>query len=163
MKKQSTIQNRRGVSTVVGGFIFLVLMIGALTAIIIAMQAQFDLFYTEKTVSDHQIEKWRENFELSAACVDTSNNRLFVEVENTGSVPVELADLWIMNTTVSSLPANLYEINYTDSFIPFGFTESVLINQPLFMNNGTYDIKVVSYLGRMDSIKNFTVDPLLPP
>ena len=48
-------------------------------------------------------------------------------------------------------PATRYEINYDDSFVTGGSPTQILTSQPLYMIPDTYDIKVVSSLGTIET------------
>ena len=154
---------RRGIASVVGIFFFFVFVMALLAALAISLENETSMIQTENTVAN-QLNKLRhENFTFSSppagVCIDPTNNRLFVEVDNIGSDHIEFADLWIVNkTTIANERVILNQINYSDSFNPFGTNSSVLLNQPIYLDAGTYDIKLVTTLGIMH-----TFSPLFIP
>jgi hypothetical protein len=99
----------------------------------------------QQTIADSEIKKIQEKFYASAST--TTSNRLAVYVENKGSNSLEIDTLWIINKTSPTHAAQKYEISYTDSILAPGYGGNILQNNPLYMNPGTYGIKVVSSLG----------------
>ncbi|MGI0081901.1 MAG: hypothetical protein ACREAG_01165, partial [Nitrosopumilaceae archaeon] len=91
------LKERKSVSTVVGGFFFLVLMVGAFTAILTAIQFQSDLVTLQRAISDQEILKTQEKFSIAAFINGSNNNKLSVQVQNRGSIPIEISDLFIVN------------------------------------------------------------------
>jgi len=68
---------------------------------------------------------------------------------------VEVANIWIVNKSDVNEPANRYEVNYQDAFIPPGYGAPILENTPLYLNpayGNDYTVKVVSTLGSIKSI-----------
>ncbi len=143
---------RRGISTIVGGLIFLILMTSGFSTFYIAMDVQRDTINTHKIISDSIMEKTKEKFVISASTDPVQNNKLGIQVKNLGTNPVELADVWIINNS-GNFPAAKYEVNYADAFIPSGYGADILENQPLFLSTDEYDIKVVSTLGTIEKTK----------
>ena len=142
-------QTRRGISSVVGGLFFTVLMVAGFSVLSLALDAQTDIVNTQRIVSDIEIKKQQEQFGIVAST--DANDLLNVSINNQGQNPVEISSLWITNKTLPDQPATRYTINYNDAFIPSGFSSNVISSQVLGMTPDTYDIKVISSLG---SIKN---------
>lgn len=145
MTKQ--ICNKKGVSTIIGGFIFLVIMVSAFTAFIIAFQIMTDLMESQVKISNESIAKAREDFTVISSSKPSEGNKLYVQVENIGNTLIQISDVWVINKTASPYPATKYEIAYQDSFIAPGSKKNILSNTPVTLQNNFYDIKVVSSMG----------------
>jgi hypothetical protein len=144
------LSKRRGISTIVGGLIFLVLMASAFSTFYIAFDVQKDTINTQRDISNSIVEKTQEQFVISAGTDPNDNNRLGIQVKNEGPNPVEVANIWIVNKSGVNEPAKRYDINYADVFVPPGYGAPILENTPLYLNPayGTdYTVKVVSSLG----------------
>lgn len=144
---------RRGISTIVGGIIFVVLLTSGFSTFFIAMDVQKDTINAQKEISDTLIEKTQEQFVVSAGTDPDNNNRLGIQVKNEGSNPLEIANIWIINQSDVNEPAKRFEINYQDSFVPPGYGASILENTPLYLNpayGNDYTIKVISTLGGIE-------------
>jgi len=145
--------NRRGISTIVGGMIFLVFLSGGFSAFYVALDVQKDTISTQRDISKSIVEKTLEKFEISTG-INPVDNTFEIQVENQGVNPVEITNIWIINKT-SPYPANSYDVDYEDAFIPPGFSSDILENTPLYLSPGLYDIKVVSALGTIVTEKKF--------
>jgi archaellum component FlaF (FlaF/FlaG flagellin family) len=145
-KKGARLHPRRGISTIVGAAIFLVLFASATSTFFIAMDSQRDTINTQRTISESIMDKTKEKFSIAVSTDDSNNNRLGIQVKNQGTNPVEIGNIWIVNKS-GSFPATKYLIDYKDSVIPPGYGSDILQNTPLFMQANDYDIKVVSTLG----------------
>ena len=147
LKANFRLRKKRSISTIVGTFIFIALMLSAFGAFVVMMQLQSDLLDTQLEISKKEIDKLREEFSISPNYDSNNSNRLYVNVTNVGSIHAEIADLLIVNKSLTTKDATRYAISYNDAFVPLSSTIDILKNQPLYMATGTYDIKVVSALG----------------
>ena len=140
---------KRGISSIVGGMIFLFLLTSGISVFFLAIQSQTTMMETQEVVMSLQTKKIQENYDISISTDSDNNNRLFIHAKNQGSFPLEISDFWIVNKTDSTndFPAKRYSVNYTDSFIPPGHGANILENYPLYMIPDTYDVKVISTLG----------------
>ncbi len=84
---------RRGISTIVGGLIFLVLMTSAFSTFYIAFDVQQGTINTQRDISRDLMEKTQEQFVISAGADPNDNNRLGIQVKNQGPNPVEVANI----------------------------------------------------------------------
>ena len=141
-------KSRRGVSSIVGGVIFLVLLSAGFSSFLVAMDVQRDTVETQRTISNSMMEKTQERFEIAVSSDKDNSNQLGIQVKNQGSNPVEVAKVWIINKTTHD--AKQWEVDYSDTYIPPGFGSNVLENTPLFLTNDNYQIKVVSALGTIE-------------
>jgi len=122
-------------------------MLSAFGAFVVMMQLQSNLLDTQLEISKKEIAKLREQFSISPNYDSNNSNRLYVNVTNVGSIHAEIVDLLIINKSLTTRDATRYAISYNDAFVPLSSTIDILKNQPLYMADGTYDIKVVSALG----------------
>ena len=137
----------KGISSVVGGLFFLVLMTTGFSVYYVALDYQSKMIDTQQAIADTEIKKIQEKYAISVASDPDESNRLQIFVKNQGYHPIEIANIWIVNKTDASEPATKYELNYADSFVPAGWGGQILENTPLYMATDLYDIKTVSTLG----------------
>jgi len=144
---------KRGISSIVGGVFFLVLMVTGFTVYFLALDSQARMIDTQQIIADHEVAKIREKFVVAATSDSGDNNRLSLQVGNTGSTPVEIADIWIVDKTDADQPATQYELDYSDAHIPVGFSDNILTNTAIYLDPKVYDIKVISTMGTIASIE----------
>ena len=144
------LNKKRGISTIVGGIIFLILLTAGFSAFFVAMDVQSDTIDAQRTISDSLIDKTQEQFAIAVATDETNNNKLGIHVKNQGPNPVEISNIWIINKSEANQPIKKIEVDYSDAFIPPGYGSSILEHQPLYMLPNDYDIKVVSTLGTIE-------------
>jgi hypothetical protein len=146
---------RRGISTIVGGIIFVVLLTAGFSTFFVAMDVQSDTINAQRTISNSIIDKTQEKFTIAAATDDSTPwPTLGLQVKNEGPNPVQISNIWIINKSDPNYPVKNIPVKYNDAFIPPGYGISILETQPLKMINPAltpfqdlYDIKVVSALG----------------
>jgi hypothetical protein len=129
-------------------------MTSAFSTFYIAFDVQQETINTQRDVSRDLVEKTQEQFVISAGADPNDNNRLGIQVKNQGPNPVEVANIWIVNKSDVNEPANRYEVNYQDVFIPPGYGAPILENTPLYLNpayGNDYTVKVISTLGSIKS------------
>jgi len=152
--KLGKIQNKkRGISSIVGGVFFLVLMVTGFTVYFLAIDSQARMIDTQQIIADIEVAKIREKFVVAATSDPGDNNRLSLQVVNTGSNPVEIADIWIVNKTDADQPATRYEIDYVDVHIPIGSSDNILTNTALYLDPEIYAIKVISTMGTIATVE----------
>ncbi len=149
------LNRKRGISTIVGGIIFLVLLTAGFSTFFVAMDVQSDTVNAQRAVSDSMIEKTQEKFSIGVATDDSNPwHKLGIQVKNEGTNPIQISNIWIINKSQLGLPAKSISISSSDAYIPAGYSLSILENQRLTIDpaliagdNDLYDIKVVSTLG----------------
>lgn len=152
--KYFILRKRRAISSVVGAFFFLILMIGSFTAILTAMNIQSNMFNSQVTVSNLATGKSQEKFIVTALANNTLGNKLVVLVQNTGANPIQVSNLWIINqSSTQNYPAKAISINAADAFVPVGGETFILASKTITMTAGTYDLKVVTTLGNEQKIR----------
>lgn len=137
----------RGISTIIGSVFFMVLMTAGMSVSYLVIETQSDMITAQQTIADSEIKKIQERFSVSAVTMDDDNHRLAVFVNNEGTNPLEIDNIWIVNQTDPAQSARKYDLNYADSILAPGYGVEILQNTPLYLNPGDYDIKVVSSIG----------------
>ena len=146
MMKPFNFKNRKAVSTIIGTFFFVIIMAGAFTAFILMMQTNSNFLNTQLGATQNEIEKIQGQFTIASAYDSGIGNRLCISVKNSGSTPLEIADLFIVNKTNNVV--RQFDIDFRDAFVPASSIRQILTNQPITLTSGiTYDIKVVSTSG----------------
>ncbi|MBM3910350.1 MAG: hypothetical protein FJ356_01725 [Thaumarchaeota archaeon] len=140
-------KSRKAISTIVGTFFFVIVMVGAFSAFILMMQTNADFLNTQLDITQSEIQKIQGQFTIAAAYDDTGavGKRLCVSVKNSGSTPLEIADLFIVNKTNNEV--RQFDIDFRDAFVPASSIRKILDNQPITLRPGIHDIKVVSTSG----------------
>ena len=126
-------------------------MVGAFTAFILMMQTNSNFLNTQLDTTQNEIQKIQGQFTIAAAYNSGIGNRLCVSVKNSGSTPLEIADLFIVNKTNNA--ARQFDIDFRDAFVPASSLRQILDNQPITLNPGIHDIKVVSTSGITQTVE----------
>lgn len=154
--------NRRGLSSVVGALLFVVLMVATFSVLGVALNSQTDIVDTGKVVAETGLKKQQENFVISNV-VQTPGNNLEIYAKNNGQNPTEIFTVVMTNASDSAngFPTTTFDIPSDTSFLPPGTSESTdivetvgLTLKPAVSTPETYQFKVISSLG---TIKKFNV------
>ncbi len=147
-----TFKNRKAISEIIGTFFFIAIMAGAFTAFILMMQINTDFLNTQLGVSQNEIQKIQGQFTVSAAYNSAIGNRLCVNIKNTGSTALEMADLIIVNKSSNGFGnARVFDVDFRDLYVPVSSSRDILENQPITLRPGIYDIKAVATSGNMQT------------
>ena len=141
------LNRKRGISTIVGGVIFLVLLTAGFSTFFVAMDVQSDTINAQRTISNSIIEKTQEQFSIAVATDDSNGYKLGIQVKNEGPNPIEISNIWIINKSLPNQPVYNIPVYYNDAFVTSGSSSSILQTQHLTMIPNDYDIKVISTLG----------------
>ena len=144
---------QKGISSIVGGIFFLVLMTSGFTVYFVALDTQSQMLATQQIIADTEVKKIQEKFVVAASSDSGDNNRLSLQVVNIGNNAVEIADVWIINKTDAAAPAARYDLDYRDVSIPVGHSGNILSNTPLYLISDIYDIKVISNIGTIQAVE----------
>ncbi|KKK59699.1 hypothetical protein LCGC14_3031780, partial [marine sediment metagenome] len=144
---------QKGISSIVGGIFFLVLMTSGFTVYYVALDTQSQMIDTQQIIADTGVAKIKEKFVVAASSDSGDSNRLSLQVVNIGNNAVEIADVWIINKTGIE-NATRYDLDYRDVSIPVGYSGNILENRaPLYLISDIYDIKIISSLGTIKSVE----------
>jgi len=144
---------QKGISSIVGGIFFLVLMTSGFTVYYIALDTQSQMLDVQQIIADTEVAKIKEKFVVAASSDSGDNNRLSLQVVNVGNNPVEIGDVWIINKTDAAAPAARYDLDYRDASIPVGHSRNILSNTPLYLISDIYNIKVISSIGTIQAVE----------
>jgi len=150
--KPNGLNQKKGISSIVGGIFFLVLMTSGFTVYYVALDSQSQMLDTQQVIADYEVAKIREKFVVAASSSGV-NNLLSLQVVNTGNTVVEIADIWIVNKTAVTKNATKYDVDYRDASVPVGHSGNILANKPLYLISDIYDIKVISSLGTIHAVE----------
>jgi hypothetical protein len=148
-------KRRRGLSSVVGALLFVVLMVSTFAVLGVALDSQTDIVSTGRDVSDLDLKKQQEDF-IIHSIIQNTGDFLQINLVNRGQNPAEIFTVIITNSTdiANGFPTNTFEIPSETSFLPPGKDDPTNIVSTLGMklkipNAGTenYDFKVISSLG----------------
>ena len=141
--------NRRSISSIIGGAVFLVLFIAGFTVFMFAIQVSSDRFSEQLSSSFEDTLLGRETFSI-APTIDTSN-KLFVQVFNKGPDPLNVQQVFIANVTAGGV--SVFDVAFQDSHVAPNERKNVLANHPdnpiNITSTGPYDAKVVTEQGTM--------------
>ncbi|MCH6586516.1 MAG: hypothetical protein IH792_05770 [Thaumarchaeota archaeon] len=151
--KHNGLNQKKGISSIVGGIFFLVLMTSGFTVYYVALDSQAQMLHTQQVIADYEVAKIREKFVVAASSDSGDSNRLSLQVVNTGNNPIKIADVWIINKTDAAEPAAKYDVDYRDASIPVGYSGNILSNTPLYLISDIYGIKVISSIGTIQAVE----------
>ena len=175
-----TPKKRRGLSSIVGALLFVVLMVATFSVLSVALTTQTDIASTSRDVAARDLAKQQEDFTMASQTNALLPPELTVNVDNDAKNPLEIFSLvisdqqaepgFITTTTVYDIPADA-------SFIMPGDEENILattvppITLPLPLpleNEIIYTFKTVSSLGNFAFDTIFCTefgctDPVTPP
>jgi len=126
-------------------------MTSGFTVYYVALDTQAQMLDVQQIIADTEVAKIQEKFVVAASSSGV-NNRLSLQVVNTGNNAVEIADIWIINKTGIE-NATRYDLDYRDVSIPVGHSGNILSNTPLYLISDIYDIKVISSIGTIQAIE----------
>ena len=154
-------KRRRGLSTIVGGLIFIVLMTSAFSMLGAVLQSQNDYGDAAKMVANADLAKQQEDFDLTSIFQPVAGF-LEIELTNQGQNTAEMFTVVMTNKTDTGEPTRTFEIPNETSFLPVGdetptnivSTLNLKMDIPAPAQTEDYDFKVISSLG---TIKMLTI------
>jgi len=145
-------KKRRGLSSIIGALLFVVLMVATFGVLGIALNTQTDIVSTARDVSDTDLKKQQEEFGIGVSTIGTEI--LSIDVNNVGQNPVEIFTVVMTNVTDVGFPTTIFEIPSDTSFIPSGNQDDIVSTLDLQMKLApsaglieTYNFKIISSLG----------------
>jgi hypothetical protein len=155
-------KKRRGLSSIVGALIFVVLMVATFAVLGVALDSQTDIVDTSRDVADTGLKKQLEAFQINSV-VQNPGQSLKVEAKNKGQNPTEIFTMIITNSSdiANGYPTETFDIPYATSLLPPGHESSIDVAEtldlkmklPSPLETDTYDIKLVSSLGIIQKYK----------
>ena len=114
-----TLRKRRGLSSVVGALLFVVLMVATFAVLGVALNTQTDIVSTGRDVAEIGLEKQLEDFNTNIFA--NSTEFLTINISNPGQNPVEISTLFVTNSTQTEV----YEIPSDTSFVGPGVGKGI--------------------------------------
>ena len=90
-------KQRRGLSTVVGGVFFLIVIITAASYLTYSMNLFESFSETVFAVEQEKENRKKESFDISRLTIE--NNKINLDIHNSGEIPVHFTRIWIENVT----------------------------------------------------------------
>ncbi|MDH3610336.1 MAG: hypothetical protein OEM79_01095 [Nitrosopumilus sp.] len=159
---QIDLKPRRGLSSIVGALLFVVLMVAAFAVVGVALNSQTEIVETSRDVTQFGIERNAEAFDLTSIS-QPAGQFLDVNLINQGPNAAEMFTMVMTNKSDAGQPTRTFEIPSSTSFLPPGADSPTDIVDTLNINMTipgagiieSYDFKVISSLG---TIKKLSVE-----
>jgi hypothetical protein len=144
--------NRRGISTVVGAVFFVIIFTTAVTFVTYDMNLLNN--FTSAFVTKSQSDADANHEEFSITKVTLANNKFNITVQNSGNIPITIDRLWVENKTDITWGTSKYNINQI--VYPGNSLSEIGQSLPLYAKpTQGYDIKLVTMRG---NVKEFFVN-----
>jgi len=147
-------KNRRGLSSVIGGLIFAILMVSGFSMFGVVLDYQGDMGQTAKMVASADLKKQQEDFKINI--FTDSNQLLTVDVNNIGQNHVQIPTLIITNSTdfANGFPTKVHDIPSDTWFVAPDYTQNIVSTIPITLklaqnlgDTERYHFKVISSIG----------------
>lgn len=144
-----TCRKRRGISSIIGAFFFIVVMVAAFGAILTAMSLQAQLVEQQAFLAKQSVQTIQEDFTIEPFC--TAADELGVLVKNIGTNALQVATVWYVEQSGPNFAEEFLDVSLQHRYVPPGSTVDVISDKgvshlPLI---GMYTIKVVTMLGNI--------------
>jgi hypothetical protein len=90
---QFPIKKRRGLSSIVGALLFVVLMVATFAVLSVALESQTEIVETSRVVADNDLKKQKEDFRVSSALQLPGD---FLQVNATNLDPKQPSEIFTM-------------------------------------------------------------------
>ncbi len=100
---------RRGLSTIVGAVFFVLVMGSTIGYVTYSMDVIDDLAYQVDVKQDTNLNRQNEEFKITDVTVD--GNEFNLTVTNTGTIPINITNMWAKNMTDPSWNQTKYKLN----------------------------------------------------
>jgi len=170
-----TSKNRRGLSTIVGALLFVVLMVATFAVLGVALDSQTEIVSTSRDVADKGLKKQQEDFTISSIVQPVADD-LEVKLLNKGQNPTEIFTMVIteVDDMAGGFPTNTFDIPSSTGYLAPGddVPTDIVSTTPISLTLAIpptlqleYEIKVISSLGTIKTLSvvcdEFTCGP--PP
>jgi len=152
-------EKRRGLSTIVGGLIFVVLLVSGMTLFGAVLDTQKNNGETARIVAAANLEAQQEDFDLNGISQQVGGF-LEIRLTNQGQNTAEMFTVVMTNKTDAGEPTRTFDVPSATSFLPVGANSPTDIfstmNYKMRIPTGSgaeedYDFKVISSLGTIKS------------
>ena len=151
-------KKRRGLSSIVGALLFVVLMVATFSVLGVALNSQTDIASTSRDVAAKDLEKQQEKFTLNNI-VQLPGGFLQVNMTNQGQNSAEMFTIIMTNITDTGEPTRTFEIPSDTSFLAPRNDDQTNIVRTLDLEldipvSGSefYNFKVISSLGTIKTL-----------
>ncbi|MCZ6581853.1 MAG: LamG domain-containing protein [Thaumarchaeota archaeon] len=151
---------RRGISSVVGMIFAIIALTTTLSYVGYSMDTMERFNQVIMTKGEENLNKIDEEFDIISA-ETTAAKKFKITVQNTGSLPLNIARLWVENVTDTNWGAARYDLN--TQIYPGGSAQNIGENLPLYsVDTQSYKMKLVTERGNSKEffINSPTVQPL---
>lgn len=149
-------KQRRGLSTVVGGVFFLIVIITASSYLTYSMNLFENFSETVFAVEQERENQKKESFDISRLTIE--NNKINLDIHNSGDIPVHLSRIWIENTTGVD---QVYRFNLNTTIATGSTGQDVLQNLNFkALQTQSYAAKLVTDRG---TTKEFSINASTEP
>ncbi|MDX1372630.1 MAG: hypothetical protein R3321_09165, partial [Nitrososphaeraceae archaeon] len=149
-------KQRRGLSTVIGGVFFLIVIITAASYLTYSMNLFENFSETVFAVEQERENRKKESFDISRLTIE--NNKINLDIHNSGDIPVHLTRIWLENMTGID---EVYRFNLNTT-IATGSTE-----QDVLQNLNFTALQTQSYLAKLvtdrGTSKEFSINASTEP
>ena len=149
-------RQRRGLSTVVGGVFFLIVIITAASYLTYSMNLFENFSETVFAVEQERENRKKESFDISRLTIE--NNKINLDIHNSGDIPVHLTRIWIENVTGVD---EVYRFNLNTTIATGSTGQNVLQNLNFTaLQTQSYSAKLVTDRG---TTKEFSINASTEP
>jgi hypothetical protein len=138
-----------GISTVIGGLLFVILMSAGLAVMSIALSYQVSTVETHNYITDKLIKKEQENFKIKATNL---NGFLSTSVKNEGPNPVVIKTVWLIGDGTNVHESKRIDVDPAISHIYNDGTYYPVLSlnqQPVSSTYSSVTVKAISELGNV--------------
>ncbi|MDH3277580.1 MAG: LamG domain-containing protein [Nitrosopumilus sp.] len=150
-------KQRRALSTVVGGVFFLIVIITAASYLTSSMNLFEDFSENVIAAEQERENRKKESFEISRLTI--ANNKINLDVYNSGDIPISFSRLWVQNVTGVD---QVYRFDLNQTVAPGNMVENILQFLPFTaLPTESYKMKLVTDRGFTKEFSvNASTDPL---
>ncbi len=160
MKLVNLSKKKRGLATIAGTLLFVVLVVSVFAVVGLSLNSQTDIVVTGSDVADNDLKKQQEDFDL-VSIRQEAGGFLKIELINRGQNPAEMFSIVMTNVTDVGQPTKIIEIPSETSFLPVGDdaptniveTLNLKMDIPVAPPDETYKFKIFSTLSDSDNAK----------
>ncbi len=150
-------KQRRALTTVVGGVFFLIVIVTAASYLTYSMNL-FESFSENVFAADQEREnRKKESFDISKLTIE--NNKINLDIYNSGDIPVFFTRLWVENVTGVD---EVYRFDLNNTVTTGSTVEDILQGLPFVaLETQSYKMKLVTDRGTTKEFSvNASTDPL---
>lgn len=150
-------KKRRGLTTVVGGVFFLIVIITAASYLTYSMNLFENFSENVFAVEQERENRKKESFDISKLTIE--NNKINLDIFNSGDIPVSFSRLWVENVTGVD---QVYKFDLNNTVTTGNTAKDILKNLSFTaLPTETYKMKLVTDRGTTKEFSvNASTDPL---